>query len=697
LESLSVNNVLLLLLAQFAIYFPSGYLLLNDKIKAVPFVIKLPIFVSLGLVTDTIILSLLGLIYIGNGSLLALGIISYGIMIFRLYSLRSHHHERFRIGQIYNTLRGSKGPFLDITRKLDPLKSFQVVVPAVLFLLVFLHFSIVAGYIQWPTGVDAINHGLLTSLLVHTHRLQTSLGPIAPSQPWFEPFAVHVMAANLSSLFGIFPGEALLMFATAVMILILVLIYSITLILTRSTAFSTLALVSGFYIYPVTSDIRFLEKWLIGFYYNTPYPTLYGYLALLLFVATWFVIFSDYGKKLNIAKMSQLISLLGIGITYTPFIILPSVYAVISYLSRLNIWKSFRSISILIRKKQNHLLRSSRRKVTMIAIVAGISSIVIIIPLTAYFSHDTKTRGFFKLFDRIHANSYYYTGIVLRPDFFTNLTGIWTLFAWGSAVLSLIRRNRSALTVFFLLFSSVILASSAWGKIINDYAWFLLHGRLFTFLMILDWIMISTYLSDLVSWIIRRLQFKNQDNKYLYHNSLCNALKATISLSLIITLFMPSLVSHATLEQADRWDWIFGSSHFRNDYKLLAWASHNINTSDLIMIDYTFTSRSIHSFSLKNTTHTPFPHSDAEIERDKNNAIVWNRPSLLRSFIDRYDVKYILLDSELSHRLPPEVAGDDKYSTRVFDTKHYGEILDRMPFLKLVKQFGTAAIYQVIR
>jgi hypothetical protein len=696
LESLSLNNALLLLLAQFAIYFPSGYLLLSGKIKAAPFVIKLPIFVSVGLVTDTIILSLLGLVYIGNGSLVVLGIISYGIMIFRLYSLRLHNDEIFRIGQLYNRLRSSRPQFLDFTRKLDPLKSFQTVVPAVLFMLVFLHFAIVAGYIGWPPGVDAINHGLLTSLLIHTHRLQTSLAPIAPSQPWFEPFAVHVMTASISLQFGIFPGEALLMLASAVMILILVLIYSITFMLTRSSAFSTLALVSGFYIYPVTSETRFLEKWLIGFYYNTPYPNLLGYLVLLVFVATWFVIFSDYGRKQNMAKMSQWISLFGIGISYTPFIILPSVYVVISYLSRSSIWKYFRSITIFIGKKQNDLLpETSRRKVIMIAITAGISSIVIMVLLTAYFSDDTKTRGFFKLLDRIHANSYYYTGVILRPDFFTNLTGIWTLVTWGAAILSLIRRNRSNLTVLFLLFSSVIIASSTWGMIINDYVWFLLHGRLFTFLMILDWIMISTYLSDLVRWLIHRLQLKNQGNKYLYHNSLWRTLRAIISLTLIITLFMPSLLSHATLEQADRWDWIFGSSHFRNDYNLLAWASHNINMSDLIMIDYTYTSRSIHSFSLKNTTHTQFPHTEAEIERDKNNAIAWNRPTLLRSFIDRYNVKYIFLDSESSHRLPPEVAGDDKYSPRVFDAQHYREILDRMPFLKLVKQFGAAAIYQV--
>ena len=83
----------------------------------------------------------------------------------------------------------------------------------------------------------------------------------------------------------------------------------------------------------------------------------------------------------------------------------------------------------------------------------------------------------------------------------------------------------------------------------------------------------------------------------------------------------------------------------------------NVNESDLIMTDYTYTSKSIQSFSLKNVTANPYPSSPLEVERAKDNVIAWDRPSLLRSFLRTYEVKYILLDSELGHRIPPEIGG----------------------------------------
>jgi hypothetical protein len=691
-------NAFLSLLAQFAIYFPSGYLLANYKIKNVPFVIKLPVFISLGLITDTIILSIIGTVYIGNGTLVALAAISYGILIFRLSRSSSPSDGSYTKLKYYGILERVAHILFNFKPILNSLRSVQVVVAAIVFLLVIIHFSMVVGFMQWPPGLDAINSGLLTSLLVHTHRLQTTISPIAPSQPWFEPFGLHVIAANTAFVYGIFPGEALLIVATVITILILLMVYSIIFILTKSTAFSILGLIAGFYIYPATSDIRFLEKWLIGYYYNTPYPNLYGYLALLLFMTCWIVIFDDDKRKQTKVRVTRLVSLIGIGLSYTPFIILPSVYIFISYLMKLKGSKFLHFLAKIndSRKNQKFPIQMLSRNGFVTLLIIGVISILVVEIILSSSYLNEKLGGFFKLIERIHANSYYYTAVVLTPNFLTNFTGIWTVIASASAILSLVRRNRSKLSIFFLLFSSAILVSSVGGKIVNDYIWFLLHGRLFAFLILLDWIMMSTYLSDLVCWIMNKSS-QTVDKKYFSHFVIARAFRTTIAIALISIFFLPSLVSHGTLEQAEHWDWIFGSAHFKNDYNLLAWMSNNINMSDLIMTDYTYTSKSIHSFSLKNTTHNPFPHSQTEIERDKNNAVAWDRLTLLRSFVNRYDVKYILLDSEPLHRLPPEVGGDDVYSNRVFDTDQYKEIFSHMPFLKLIKEFDSAAVYEVMK
>jgi len=172
--------------------------------------------------------------------------------------------------------------------------------------------------------------------------------------------------------------------------------------------------------------------------------------------------------------------------------------------------------------------------------------------------------------------------------------------------------------------------------------------------------------------------------------------RISISLSLIAAFFLPSLLSSLTLEQADNWDWIFGREVFKNDYALFSWISKNTNSSDLIMVDYSYASRSIHSFSLKNVTHNPFPSTPKDVELDKDNIIAWERPGLLKSFIDRYNVKYILLDSEPFHRVSGEAGGDDTHHHKLFTVNEYNEIFRKMPFLQLVKQFNTSSLYKVI-
>ena len=313
MEFLSITNAFLSIFVQFIIYFPTGFLILEKRIKHTPFIIKFPIFVSFGLLVMTIAVSITSIVYIGEGTLPAFGIISYGFLVFKLRKTKL-----------------SRDKFVTSLKHFSTIPNISTLIA---FAFVISHFCWVMAFLGWPPGVDAISHGLLTSILDHNHRLQRSLTPVAPSQPWFEPFGFHVMAAQLPFLFGIFPGEAILILATAIIILILLLIYSLVYFLTKSTMFSVAALLSGFYIYPVVSDIRFLEKWLIGYYYNTPYANLFGYLSLLEFIACALVIF-DENRKNSIFRLVLLLSLIGIAITYPPFVVLPIVYVCLIYIIR---------------------------------------------------------------------------------------------------------------------------------------------------------------------------------------------------------------------------------------------------------------------------------------------------------------------------------------------------------------------------
>jgi hypothetical protein len=680
MEFLSITNAFLSILVQFLIYFPTGFLILEKRIKPAPFIIKFPIFVSFGMLVTTIVVSVIGIVYIGEGTLPSFAIISYGLLVFRLRKTKLFRDT--------------------LVTQLKQFSTIPNIATVIAFAFVISHFCWVMAFLGWPPGVDGISHGLLTSILDHNHRMQTSLTPIAPSQPWFEPFGFHVMAAQLSLLFGVFPGEAILILATVIIILILLLIYSLVYFLTNSTMFSVAALLSGFYIYPVVSDIRFLEKWLIGYYYNTPYANLFGYLSLLEFIASALVIFNENRKDL-IFKLVILLSLIGIAITYPPFVFLPIVYVCLVFIIRS---KGFRGrVYYLLypffdsknfKKSQanlkSHIFYRVSRKSTFVktgSIIVAIFLIIAVVSLLGNFkgAHQINV---ITITQRVQANSYYYSGVVLRPDLLVNFTGLWTLVASGLAILSIIKKNRVYLSIFYLMLSSVVLISTILQKSVNDYIWFFFPGRLFAFLVVFDWIVLLTFTND---FVIRLANNKSWTRVFTLRTS-----RLLISLVVIFVFFMPSVLSQISFEQAKLYGWIFATPNFRDDYELLAWVSSNVNESDLIMTDYTYSSKSIQSFSLKNVTATPYPTSPLEVERAKDNVIAWDRPTLLRSFLQNYAVKYILLDSEQGHRIPPEIGGDDRYVSRIFSPNQYIQIFNHMPFLKIVKQVGSSTLYKVL-
>jgi len=676
----------LLVLAQFVIYFPVGYLFLNKRIKSFHFLEKFTLFVTFGLTTDVIILSIMGFLYVGYEVLISITAIAYGLILVPKIIKIIRGREKNISGTDKDNSQLRKFYFVQKLRLL-PRKLLQNLVPILVLLLVVGHFSLVGDYIGWPPGIDAINHGFLTSLLNHNHKLETNLSPTAPDEPWFEPFGFHLISSNLSLLFNIFPGESILAFATTILILIFLLIYSAAYRLTGSTSLAVLSLFSGFFIYTITSDARFLEKWLIGYYYNTPYPTLFGYLTLLQFIVLQFIVPTKEVKSRFLSYLTTGLSIISIGLAYTPFIILPLVY-IFASIAKKAISNILSSISRFktINNNKSPLIRIlvNRKNLFLIIFLVTISIFIYVIMIP---HGSTISLGKFStLIQRVQANAHYYSTAVLVPETLYNLTGIWTVITSIIAIMSLVKGNRVKLTVFYLMMSTPILITLL-ANLVVDVTWFLFPGRLFAFLIIFNWIMLAAYINDILQRILK---------KRLSTKLALSVARASISLSLITAFFLPSILSSLTLEQADNWDWLFGREVFKNDYALMSWMSKNTNSSDLIMVDYSFASRSIHSFSIKNVTHNPFPSTPKDVELDKDNIIAWERPSLLKSFIDRYDVKYILLDSEPYHRVSGEAGGDDTYHHKLFTVNEYNEIFGKMTFLKLVKQYGTSSVYKVI-
>lgn len=695
---LSSPNAIMYTLLQFLIYFPSGFLLLNGKIKSVPSMVRIPIYLSLGLIVTTVLLSIIGIFYIGSSVLIILTIILYGLTFLRMVKSKT----KLNFEYIKKTV------LLNLTRKLEYESYF-----AVMFIFVIIHFSLVAAYMGWPPPGDvALAHGFLTSLLVHNQKLQYTLAPIAPSEFWPEPFGLHVIAANLSILLGIFPGQAVFVLATAIIILLVSLTYSLVYIFSRSIAFSIVALFAAFYVHPSLD----LEYWIVGYYYNGPYANLFGYLALLVFVGYNFSVASnkDHLKKDIRFALGMIVVLAGIVIVYTPFIIIPGIYLVIYYLFRhfsglnssLTIQRNSSQISNGTKSNSTRLENTgSQRQSSLLGnrsiqgtvAVAGIFILflfllIAVVPHLGIFSQINRLIS--EITGRIHGVSTDYS--IDSHQFLSDYSGIFILLTMVAAIASILKRRYVGLSLFYLLFSGTLVLSIP--SITKDYTWFILSRRTLVFVAILTWIVFLTYASNyLRTNLVSKLSKVGVNKKYLNNPNIVGFSKGILSIFLISILFLPSFISNITFQQADIWSWFTRSDYFRNDSGLLSWISDKTNSSDLLMTDFSYTSLFIKSFSPKNTTDPIYPNSPLEFERARDSLIAWNRPSLLDQFVHKYGVKYVVLLSDPYYYDRPRVYGDGHFHIKSFTVDEYRAMLNQMRFLKVVKEAGPAAVYAVVK
>jgi hypothetical protein len=263
------------------------------------------------------------------------------------------------------------------------------------------------------------------------------------------------------------------------------------------------------------------------------------------------------------------------------------------------------------------------------------------------------------------------------------------------ACVSLIKNNRRNLSIFFLLFSVSMLLSIFYP--FSDYLWFILPTRLFPFLLLFNFIMVLTYINDfdILGRLINKIPARTFHKWHFNHTNMTCASKVIFSLVLIIGFFFWPIISHITLEQAKHWG--FPNFEFHKNYGLFLWLHHNTNSSDLLMTDYSFNTQFLNSFSIKNMTATFWPNTPSDVTRAYDGQIAWERPGLMKDFIRKYDVKYIVVISDPWGYLDPAPLGGDNLLYRMpFTTDEYNGILSHMPFLKLVKKVGSSSVYKVV-
>jgi hypothetical protein len=692
---ISFETVLLTLLLQFLLYFPAGFLLLHDKLRPHRFLICLPLYIVCGLFIDAIVLSILGIFYIGSLGLICITVLFYGIVLFRHRQALSRHALSVKIKQFASNDR------------------ITTVSTLVLFTLVIIGFSSLANFMEWPRSFDSMNHGLLTSLLVHNHKLQSTLAPLAPSQPWFEPFGFHLMSSTLSLLLDMIPGQSLFIFATLLQVLIILLTYSVVIVMTKAVSFSVLAAASVFYFYPALHG----DYSLMGNYYLGIGPAVFGNLGLLLFLG--FISILD-PLKTGKSYLSISISIIGTGIAYPPFIIIPIILLII-----LGAVKYFRSrikyipvrfSQVLVPRKGNginqedesiysnivgwpsrNILKNKLNLVLLIAVIIIVSIIIfLLVNIQSWDLSNTNIDN--NIVGRLSHFAYFYQ--ITISEFTADIpTIVIILFTMILAVDSIIRRARINLSIFYLLFAGIEIISVREISSYNVF-WVFLPSRLYPFLVLFAWIALAIYVNDRWTFINRMIErkvlpkFSKFKNKIIIEKIMLRTLTPILCTLLILAFFLFPIMNNFTFAIAKYWGYPY--IELRNDFPLLTWMSQNINSSDLIMTDYSWESTYLNLFSLKNTTATYWPDSAEEMTRARFNQMAWDRPGeFIEDFIKKYNVKYIFVSSDPVFFNPNAIGGDNLYYLKNIKPDQYKDIFESLPFLEKVRE-TSGAVYRVV-
>lgn len=651
----TILNIGLLYLFSFFL----GYLILlwvrPRELLNFPFFVKLPVYLTLGLLTVSILLFIIGLVRVSGYTFILMTLFSLPILY---YQLKSKSGIKIKI----------KTNFI----------SLDTIMPAALFILTFLYFSNVIAIFGWPPSGDVFYHGLYTSVLVCNQKVGFTLAPYSPSvllAPMLTLSGLHALSATLSMLTGVFPGEAVFIVGGAIVILIPLLLYSLTYILTRSKLLSLLVFLSTFLIGPG------LEQWVFGYFYNGPYPTLFGILAILLFL-THSVASAEIQverKLLTRRKALTLLIILGVLLVYPAFIIFSLLYLLVSTLYYGKIPKTIQNIKMT---RRNVLLLSLFSAITILFVASSMAT-------NQEFLSQMLQEIILRL-SKVYGRHGY---AVYTPIFYTSVIGIAILVAGVISIFFVVKRLYARLALFYLIVLIPVMLSLH-PHLFPIFS-FILPERSLMICSLLSWVLISLLISHVFAnskHVLTRLRFKNR----LYTSQINHGKVVTVAL-IILLVFTPSLFSNFTFEPAHKYSWLMRHG-FANDYDVLLWVHKNVQLTDLILNDNSWTSWYIPSFSIKNVTSKYFLDSDYERNRAIEVQHFWRNPNDIDLFLklaEDHNISYVLVTSERGYFNWSDIGGDNSYVSKPYTPAQYKAIFNDNPCLELLFEKGDAGVYKV--
>lgn len=607
---------ILINLGVYLLAFAPGYVLLGDKksLKGSPFFVALPIYISVGLTALSLIAYVIGFLII-NGLVLLIPSIASIIVI--LYRMLRNPIPTVSLNKI------TRANLVVLT-----LAAFSVI-----------YFAITVAIVSWPPPGDIIAHGSLVSLLRYNGHQSFTLQPLSP-YPLYYPTGLHLLAATIAELTGMYSGEAVLVTGGIIISLIPPLLFSLTYLMTRSSTFSFVAYLSAFYIH----SQRSMELWLLGYFYNGPYPNLFGFFLAILII--YLVVVTR--KCSSRALVCLVLVLLQLFVTYPSFLLTVGVASV-----------------FLIRKQLSVFLRKMGKDTLLTILVA---STVVALGLAKTLMAITT----------IVQSEIIPTAYAVDPHFFFDWSAVVVILALVSSYFLIRRRTCNEICIFFLVtFVPAILAIN--GSVLLPFAGWILPSRVIIISWLLSWVIVL----PLISPVLARMP----KTRRRYVSFTC--------LILLIALFQPSVTQNFLLSSPAVGAGSYSHSlSFSYDQNASTWISENVPPNELVLNDMSWSGYYLPSYAYKTVVFQYFAHPpDYNLARQ-----IWlsvTNETLVQWTLKQLGVKWIFLTSDEYFFDYFLYGGDQLYKIKPYSPSFYVTTLDSYAFLQKVYNCGNSTVYKV--
>ena len=502
-------------------------------------------------------------------------------------------------------------------------------VPLSLFLFSLCHFVFIAYSMRgWCPPGDCVWHGMRVSLIKNYQ----NIAPTNISSPWniaispYYPKGFYMISVVASLLMNVYPGEAVLIAATSISILVPPMLYTMVYTKTKSKFFSFVAFLMV-YIVPGGNPYLMRSYSVFASYLNGVYPRFFGVFLVITFIYV-VTCLGDLSERSMFRSKRHMflvfVLALSIVITYYSFFLFFALYLLVTILllfgpklRRIHIFKKF-------------------------LLVTGL----VIVVCTIFFQEITILYSSV----RSHFLSYTWMGRWL-PSYwvpfsvlYSNLNGFLILICFFLSLIFLIYSKHQFLDLLYLFFAAPLLLSTINYEIFVDFLWMISPFSALIALILFSYVVLAIFLNSISTRLMRkakkRARFVSRKNK---HESALRILMCSAVAVLFILLIYPSFTVYVREYEH------FGDRPVGDDYDALVWIDKNVAPEDLILNDRSMIGLFIPSFSIKNVVSLPEPDWPKPVlDRMLECFSIFDDPAnttYINMTLRKYNIKYVFVSS----------------------------------------------------